>query len=102
MTYDYSKYSAYAQTDLSPDGTYLDMYVTRGVPAAASDQTITIGQKYNLRPDLLAYDLYNDSRLWWVFAERNPNTLVDPVGDFMAGTTIYLPNASSLKQSLGL
>ena len=56
----------------------------------------------NLRPDMLAYDLYSNSKLWWVFASRNPNTLADPFFDFTAGTSIYLPDAATLKQVLGL
>jgi hypothetical protein len=50
----------------------------------------------------LAYDLYNDSRLWWVFAQRNPNRLKDPVFDFVAGTSIYLPDIANLKTALGI
>ncbi len=57
---------------------------------------------YEFRPDMLAYDLYADSRLWWVFAQRNPNTLKDPYFDFVAGVSIYLPKADLLKQLLGL
>jgi hypothetical protein len=50
----------------------------------------------------LAFDLYSDARLWWVFAQRNPNTLVDPLGDFTTGTTIFLPKLANLKSALGL
>jgi hypothetical protein len=51
---------------------------------------------------MLAYDLYADSRLWWVFAQRNPNRLKDPYFDFVAGVGIYIPKADFLKQLLGL
>lgn len=98
----YSNSSPYAQTGLSSDGTYLDVLVDRAVPAYANDTVYTINAKYHLRPDLLAYDLFNDAGLWWVFAARNPNKLTDPLGSFTAGTTIYLPNASQLQDSLGL
>jgi hypothetical protein len=101
MNYSYSKYSPYAKTSLDPSGSYLDMYVSRPVPAAASDQSYVIDQKYDLRPDLLAADLYGNSALWWVFAERNPNALTDPVGSFRAGVTIYIPDASSLLTAVG-
>jgi hypothetical protein len=57
---------------------------------------------YNLRPDLLANDLYNDGRLWWVFAQRNPNTLKDPLFDFVLGVKIYIPKENVLKSSLGI
>jgi hypothetical protein len=52
---------------------------------------------------LLAYHLYNDSRLWWVFAARNPNRLgFDPYFDFVAGIQIYIPKLETLRQYLGI
>ena len=81
---------------------YLDIMVDTPVPKLATDTYWTITQTYNLRPDLLAYDLYNDSRLWWVFAQRNPNKLKDPLFDFATGTSIYLPQISTLKTTLGI
>ena len=66
------------------------------------DLTLIINETYNLRPDLLAYDLYGDANLWWVFSQRNPNQLQDPLGDFVTGTTIYLPQESTLKSVLGI
>jgi hypothetical protein len=50
---------------------------------------------------MLAYDLYDDARLWWVFYQRNPNTLTKPPLDFAVGTTIYLPKITTLKSILG-
>jgi hypothetical protein len=57
---------------------------------------------YNMRPDLLAFDMYRDGRLWWVFAQRNPNTLKDPLFDFVPGVSIFLPQFDNLKTALGL
>lgn len=58
---------------------------------------------YEYRPDLLAYDLYGDSRLWWVFAERNPNKLgEDPYFNFTTGTGIYIPRLDTLTTVLGI
>jgi hypothetical protein len=51
---------------------------------------------------MLAYDLYANPKLWWVFASRNPNALKDPFFDFTTGTSIYLPEAATLKQVLGI
>jgi hypothetical protein len=50
---------------------------------------------------LLAFDLYGSASLWWVFYQRNPNTLTAPPLDFMAGTRIYLPKIGTLKSVLG-
>lgn len=98
----YKKNSMYADTPISTDGNYLDQIVSRNVPISSNDSVIEISAKYQNRPDLLAYDLYGDSNLWWVFAERNPNTLVDPLGDFVAGTLIFVPDKSRLILNLGL
>ena len=61
---------------------FLEIMTNRSVPIDPLDQYWQITPTYNLRPDLLAYDLYEDSRLWWVFAQRNPNALTDPLFDF--------------------
>jgi hypothetical protein len=66
------------------------------------DQYWEITQVYNLRPDLLAHDLYGNSQLWWVFAQRNPNRIKDPLFDFTTGTGIYIPQLTTLKEVLGL
>jgi len=51
----------------------------------------------------MAYDMYGDPNLWWVFAQRNPNSLAaDPLNNFVTGLQIYVPNAQNLKSFLGL
>lgn len=79
---------------------YLDVMVNRAIPGDPTDVYWTIVPTYNLRPDLLAYDLYQDSRLWWVFAQRNPNTLKDPLFDFISGKQIFIPKLQTIKTSL--
>jgi hypothetical protein len=81
---------------------YLDILNVRTVSAESDDFLYTIQPQYNLRPDLLAYDLYGDPALWWVFVQRNMDTLQDPIFDFIAGTKIYIPKNSSLTELLGL
>lgn len=80
----------------------LGIMANRPVPKKASDQLFTINLTYQYRPDLLAFDLYGDSRLWWVFYQRNPNTLNNPIADFDIGVEIYLPTLETIKTSLGL
>jgi hypothetical protein len=80
---------------------YLDSMVDRGIPKEIDDQTFTINLTYQYRPDLLAHDLYGIAGLWWVFYQRNPNTLTRPPVDFVEGTTIYLPKLTTLKSALG-
>ena len=81
---------------------YLGVMVDRPIPKLIDDLSITINETYHLRPDLLAFDLYEDPNLWWVFAQRNPNQLQDPLFDFQTGTTIYLPQLPTLKTVLGI
>lgn len=97
----YTQTSPYYLTSVV-NNEYLDVMVDIPIPKTATDTYWVITQTYNLRPDLLAYDLYNDSRLWWVFSQRNPNRLKDPLFDFIAGNGIYLPQVSTLKTVLGL
>lgn len=80
---------------------YLDVMVNRPIPKLPDDLQFTINQTYEYRPDLLAFDLYDTSNLWWVFYQRNPNTLQTPPLDFAAGTTIYLPKITTLREVLG-
>ena len=97
----YSQSSPYYLTQVYKN-VFLDNMVDRSVPIDSTDVYWEITVTYNYRPDLLAYDLYGDSKLWWVFAQRNPDILKDPMFDFTAGTYIYLPQYSNLQNSLSL
>ena len=92
-----SPYSATRQNNL-----YLELLSIRPVPAEQDDYLYTIENQYNRRPYLLAYDLYGDSKLWWVFVQRNMETIKDPIYDFVVGTKIYIPKESNLKRYLGV
>jgi hypothetical protein len=81
---------------------FLDVMINRNIPGDPTDVFYAIEPVYNLRPDLLASDLYGDSRLWWVFAQRNPNTLKDPLFNFVTGTRIYIPKIETLQAALGI
>lgn len=96
----YPATSPYNATDVYK-AQFLDVMINRPIPMLSSDLYFEIKPVYEYRPDLLAYDLYGDSRLWWVFAQRNPNKLKDPLFDFKTGVTIYLPKLDTLKQVLG-
>jgi hypothetical protein len=81
---------------------YLELMEIRPVPAEPDDFKYTIENQYKHRPDLLAYDLYGNVKLWWVFVQRNMSVLRDPIYDFAPGTTIYLPKKSNLEKYLGV
>jgi hypothetical protein len=94
----YSKTSPYYTTGY--DNGYLDVINFRNIPAQVDDIYFEITKNYENRPDLLAYDLYKDVGLWWVFAVRNRSTIKDPVFDFVAGTKIYIPKITTIKTAL--
>ena len=97
----FSASSPYAQTQIVDDQ-YLDIITIRPVPRNPDDVEYTIESQYNHRPDLLAYDLYDDPKLWWVFAQRNMDVLIDPVYDLIPGTQIYIPKGPQLRSLLGI
>ena len=80
---------------------FLDVMVDRPIPRLTDDLSFIINQTYQYRPDLLAFDLYQNSNLWWVFYQRNPNSLTAPPVDFVAGKKIFLPKLSTLQEILG-
>jgi len=100
MAVSYTSTSPYLDTGRF--GNYLDVMTKRPIPRAPDDVVYEIQQVYQYRPDMLAYDLYGDAGLWWVFAARNPNTFEDPIWDFSAGVSLYLPKQATLIESLGL
>lgn len=96
----YTNTSPYYLTEIKQN--YLDILKIRAVSAEPDDFLYTIEAQYTYRPDLLAYDIYGQASLWWVFTQRNLDVLQDPIFDFVAGTKIYLPKSSSLRKILGL
>lgn len=92
MATEYDPGSNYRNTPIV-DNKYLDIYVSP-IVGDINDydlQDIVVENKYNQRPDLLAYHLYGNAKLWWVFAEYNPDILVDPIIDFVGGMKIKAP-----------
>ena len=92
--------SPYAKTSFRSDGT-LDVLTIRPVPGFSDDVLYTIEPQYHQRPDLLAHDMYKDNRLWWIFCQRNMDTMEDPIYDLKAGTQIYLPQIDKVREILG-
>lgn len=96
----YSNTSPWYTTQIKQN--YLDILTIRPVSAEPDDFLYSIESQYAYRPDLLAYDLYGEANLWWVFIQRNMDVLQDPIFDFVPGKQIYVPKGSKLKQVLGL
>ena len=79
---------------------YLELLTLRTIPTSDADFKYVIENQYRHRPDLLAFDLYQDAKLWWVFAQRNRSILKDPIYDFSPGTTIFCPAKANINAAL--
>ena len=100
MSATYSKSSPYYGTGMW--GSFLDIWSNKTIPSDVTDAVYQIDTAYIFRPDLLAYDMYKDTNLWWVFAVRNPDVLKDPIFSFIPGVVIYVPTNLVIKRALGL
>ena len=96
----YSPTSPYFETPQNEIN--LEQFVPRPITAEDDDQVYVIERTYAYRPDLLAFDLYGTPRLWWVFAQRNPDQIEDPIYDFKPGVTIQLPKKENVLKDLGV
>lgn len=94
----YNKNSLYSKTGAVNN--FLDVANFPQIPKLADDVIMTVNKTYQFRPDLLAFDLYGDSDLWWVFAIRNPNTIKDPIFDMRSGVKIYIPKKTTITGSI--
>jgi alpha-L-fucosidase len=100
MTATYTNTSPWYTTQIT--NTYLDVLTIRPVSKSTNDFLYTLEPQYAFRPDLLAYDLYGTSSLWWVFMQRNLDVIQDPILDFVPGVQIYLCKNADLTTVLGL
>jgi hypothetical protein len=79
---------------------FLDINNLPKIPKSISDRLYVIESKYENRPDLLAHDLFGSVQLWWVFALRNPDIIIDPLTDFTSGKKIYIPPRETIDRVL--
>jgi hypothetical protein len=96
----YAKTSPWSDT--RQNNFYLNLLEIRPVPSEPDDFRYVIENQYRHRPDLLAYDVYGNAKLWWVFVQRNMSVIKDPIYDFEPGTVIYLPKKTNLSKFLGV
>lgn len=99
MATNYTATSPYFNTGYSQF--FLETMVNRPIPKLIDDLQFEINELYQYRPDMLAFDLYESASLWWVFYQRNPNTLQAPPLDFKTGKVIYIPKITTLREALG-
>lgn len=58
-----------------------------------TDVPLEVGMKYNMRPDLLAYDLYGKASLGWFILQYN---YVLDITEFVPGLQLILPTKNRL------
>ena len=95
----YNSDSPYYSTDVK-DG-YLDVINFRNIQGQTDDIIYEIEPRYEHRPDLLAYELYGNVKLWWIFAVRNKDIIKDPVYDIVPGVSIYVPSLTYIRSVIG-
>lgn len=95
----YTRPSPYSKTKMV-NGT-LDIIEFIDIPSLSDDVRFKITEKYAYRPDLLAYELYGDSKLWWVFAVRNKDVIKDSIYDFISGQIIFIPKIETINRAMG-
>ncbi|OUX04097.1 MAG: hypothetical protein CBE00_13360 [Planctomycetaceae bacterium TMED240] len=94
------------KTVYRPDSNFRNNRIVNGKYLSITDELVSnkadvvtspliVEAKYDQRPDVLANDLYGNSRLWWVFAEFNQDKLVDPILDLKAGMELQVPEKFS-------
>ena len=98
-----AKYSSTSPYFSTPQNSInLEPLVIRPFAIEEDDQLYTIERTSAYRPDLLSFDLYGTPRLWWVFAQRNPDQIEDPIYDFKPGVVIQLPKQATVTRDLGI
>lgn len=85
----YKKTSHLSQTPIVNG--YTSSYEPPITPDFTKTTEFTITQRFNKRPDLLAYELYGDADYWWIFTIYNRNQILDPINDFTTGIKILIP-----------
>ena len=94
MEVKYKQTSNYSITPMNKK--FLELYEPALTEATLSEESrlMIIQPKYDRRPDLLAFDLYGNPRLWWIFVHYKRNTIKDPIRDFTSGKKIQVPTSA--------
>lgn len=98
-----------AQTNLYTDRSYLrntsyrkfflDVAKLPKINITTGDYVVVPPQCEN-RIDLFSYQQYGTSRLWWIIALANADTIKDTIWDFKSGMTVFVPRDQYLLEKL--
>ena len=94
MSVTYKTNSVYAFTPMNSN--FLGIWEPPELEITGNEATIIIPRHQQYRPDLLSYQLYGTSKLWWSFKMINPDKLNDPIWDFVTGLEILASNKKDL------
>lgn len=75
---------------------FLTYYNPVEIPFDDTDYVITLTPKYEYKPGRLAYDLYGDEKLLWVFRYFNNDKIEDMIFDMKSGMTLLVPTKDRL------
>lgn len=79
---------------------FMKEYKDYNIPTDASDYVLLVEHKYENKPKLLAFDLYGDASLSWIFTYFNRDLIEDPIFDLKAGIKIIVPTKERLSKYL--
>lgn len=91
----YKSHSPWSKTSVL-FGKVLDIQKKRNLFRDPLDEFVSIPQQFDRRPDLYSYEVYGTAKYWWIFAQRNPDSILDPINDFTAGKQIYVPKRTNI------
>lgn len=78
---------------------YLDLWVQNpNLIPTINDYSVFIEANMHQRPDVLANKLYGTPNLFWLFAIRNMDIIVDPINDFKSGLQIIVWPANYIQK----
>jgi hypothetical protein len=78
------------------DGKYLDFYQPYDFGPSDDDDFIIVEKRHEFRPYVLAYDLYDNDKLWWTFVILNKDILIDPIRDMREGVILRVAKAERI------
>ena len=91
----YKSHSPWSKTSILY-GRVLDIQTKRNLFRDPLDEYVSIPQQFDKRPDLFSFEKYGTAKYWWIFAQRNPDDIIDPIDDFTAGKKIYIPSRTNI------
>lgn len=93
----YKSHSPWSKTPII-NNKVLDIQRKRFIINDPLDEEVVIPQQYDRRPDRYSFEKYGTAKYWWIFSQRNPDTIQDPINDFKAGTVIRVPQKKNIER----